>query len=123
MAMTLLDSNTIIYLSKKLIPVDDVFSDKENKYAISVITYMEVLGYDFDAKDEEEFIKEMLSYLDVLYIDESISHKVIEIKRKNKIKLPDAIICATAILNKATLVTNDIRLKNISKLKLKIVGI
>ena len=121
--MTLLDSNTIIYLSKRLISIDDIFTDKEDRYAISVITYMEVLGYEFDSKEEEKFIREMFSYLKVLYIDEDISNKVIELKRKNKIKLPDAIICATAILNKATLVTNDIRLKNINKLKLKIVGV
>lgn len=56
----------------------------------------------------------MISFLEVLYIDEDISNKVIELKRKNKIKLPGAII-----INKA----NDIRLKNINKLKLKIVGI
>lgn len=121
--MTLLDSNTIIYLSKKLISIDDVFSDKDDVYAVSVITYMEVLGYDFDFKEEEKFIREMISYLEVLYINEDISNKVVELKRKNKIKLPDAIICATAIINKATLVTNDIRLKNINKLKLKIVGV
>jgi predicted nucleic acid-binding protein len=61
--------------------------------------------------------------LSVYYIDENIANKVIQLKRKNKIKLPDAIICATAIVNNATLVTNDIRLQNISNLKLKIVGL
>lgn len=40
--MILLDSNTIIYLSKKLISIDDVFNDKDDDYAISVITYMDM---------------------------------------------------------------------------------
>lgn len=120
--MTLLDSNTIIYLSKRLITIDDVFEDHE-EYAISVITYMEVFGYDFESKKEKDFIKELLSYMQIFYIDEDIAKKVIQIKIKNKIKLPDAIICATAMLNKATLVTNDIRLQNIKNLKSKIIGI
>jgi len=120
--MTLLDSNTIIYLSKRLISIDDVFNN-DDKYAISVITYMEILGYEFNSKNEEKFIKELLSYLEILYIDEQIANKVIQLKRKNKIKLPDAIICATAILNKAILVTNDIRLQSINNLNLKIIGV
>ena len=120
--MTLLDSNTIIYLSKKLISVDDVFEDGE-EYAISVITYMEVLGYAFKSKEEENFIKELLSYLKIVYIDENIAKKVIKIKQINKIKLPDAIIAATSIVNNATLITNDIRLKAITDLKIVIIGI
>ena len=118
--MILLDSNTIIYLSKEMIDVDDVFTD-ENDYAISVVTYMEVLGYPFKFKEEENFIKEIISCLTIIYIDKQISNKVIELKKIHKVKLPDAIICATAIINKAVLITNDIRLKNITNLKLKII--
>jgi predicted nucleic acid-binding protein len=60
--------------------------------------------------------------LTIIYIDETIAKKVIEIKRENKIKLPDAIICATAMASDTLLVTNDVRLKNIKNLKIKIVG-
>ena len=120
--MRLLDSNTIIYLSKKLISVNDVFEDDE-EYAISVITYMEVLGYAFKSTEEENFIKELLSYLKIVYIDENIAKKVITIKQINKIKLPDAIIVATSMVNNATLITNDIKLKAIADLKIKITGI
>ncbi len=35
----------------------------------------------------------------------------------------NTIICATAILNNATLITNDIRLKNIKNLKIKLLEI
>jgi len=120
--MILLDSNTIIYLSKEIIKVEDIFNDTE-EYAISIITYMEVLGFKFESIKEKEFIEELLSYLDIVYIDETIAKKVIEIKRENKIKLPDAIICATAIINDSLLITNDIRLKNIHNLKIKIIGV
>jgi len=121
--MVFLDSNTIIYLSKELINVDDVFTDEEEDYAISVITYMEVLGYPFKSKEEEDFIKKIISFLTIIYIDKQISNKVIELKKIHKVKLPDAIICASAIVNQALLLTNDIRLKNITNLKLKIIKV
>ncbi|GAW87310.1 conserved hypothetical protein [Bathymodiolus platifrons methanotrophic gill symbiont] len=122
MVMVFLDSNTIIYLSKELIEIETIFSDDE-EYAVSVITYMEVLGYDFDSNEEREFIEELLSSLTIIYIDEAISNKVIELKKVVKIKLPDAIICATTILYNSVLITNDIRLKNIQELKLNLIGI
>lgn len=117
-----LDSNTIIYLSKELIEIETIFSDDE-EYAVSVITYMEVLGYDFSSNEERTFIEELLSSLTIIYIDEAISNKVIELKKIVKIKLPDAIICATTILYNSVLITNDIRLKNIQELKLNLLEI
>ena len=57
--MTILDSNVIIYLSKRLIDIDTIIFDDE-EYAISVITYMEVLGYAFESKKEEKFLKFLL---------------------------------------------------------------
>lgn len=117
--MIFLDTNIIIYLSKELISLDDIFEDDE-KYAISVITYMEVLGYKFQSNQEEYFVRKLLSYFDIVYLDKIIADKVIEIRQKNKIKLPDAIICATCIVNNAQLFTNDLRLQNIKDLKIKL---
>lgn len=120
--MTILDSNTIIYLSKELVKIDDIFTDNEN-YAVSVITYMEVLGYEFASQNEENFIRKLFDLLEIMYIDQQIAENVIKIKKKHKIKLPDAIICATSIVNNATLCTNDIRLKSIDDLKLKLLNL
>ena len=80
---------------------------------------MEVLGYPFESSKEKIFIEDFLSFLKIIYIDEKISYKVIELKQNNKIKLPDAIICATALLNNSGLITNDIRLKSIKDLNIK----
>lgn len=114
--MALLDSNTIIYLA---LSIDDVLQDNE-EHSVSVITYMEVLGYDFDSKDEENFIRSLLSYFEIIYIDEVISNKVIELRKNCKIKLPDAIICSSSIVNNEILVTCDMRLKNISELNIRL---
>lgn len=118
----LLDSNTIIYLSKGIIDIDTILLDGEN-YSISVITYMEVLGYKFNSIQEEEIMKNLLSLFEIIYIDELTTQMVIEIRKANKIKLPDAIICATAIINNTILFSSDIRLKAIKNLNLKIIEI
>ena len=116
--MTILDSNAIIYLSKGLVSIDDIISDDE-EYAISVITYMEVLGYAFTSKEEEIFIENLLSLMQIKYLNSNIVQRVIALRKKQKIKLPDAIICATAIEEEAYLLTNDIHLKSVTSLKFK----
>ena len=120
--MQLLDSNIIIYLSKERISIDEVFANDE-RYAVSVITYMEVLGYDFASHREEHFIKKLLNLFEIVYIDRAIASKVIELRKQYKIKLPDAIICATSMVHNGVLLSNDIRLKNIEKLNIKILDI
>ena len=64
------------------------------EHNISVITYMEILGHRFGDKGEEEFIQELLELFNIIYIDREIADKVIEIRKKERIKLPDAIIAA-----------------------------
>lgn len=119
--MTLLDSNAIIYLSKGLVSIDEVIHDDE-EYSISVITYMEVLGYVFESAKEERFIHNLLTLLKIRYLSSDIVEEVILLRKKYKIKLPDAIICATAVIDDAYLLTNDENLKTIVNLKIKDFG-
>lgn len=104
----LLDSNIIIYLSKNMVDVADLLEKYEYLY-ISIITYMEVLGYKFEKSEEKAIITEIVNTFDIINLDHEIANKVIEIREKNKIKLPDAIILATAQSLKADLITNNIQ--------------
>lgn len=103
----LLDSNIIIYLSKGELDIDEVFDDKK-RYFISVITYMEFLGFHFKDLKEKEFIQRILALFKVVYIDKGIVDKVVEIRQHKKIKLPDAIIAATALMKKCDLMTRNV---------------
>ena len=69
---------------------------------------MEVLGYQFRGSKEEDFIREMLEVFSVLFIDQKIADMAIEIRKKQRIKLPDAIIAATAKVLDLCLVTRNI---------------
>ena len=102
----LLDSNIIIYFSKREVPLS--FLDQFDNHYISVITYMEVLGYQFRDSKEEEFIREIVEVFSVLFIDQKIADMAIEIRRKRRIKLPDAIIAATSKVLNLCLVTRNI---------------
>lgn len=103
----LLDSNIIIYLSKGELDSDKVL-DSEKKYFVSVITYMETLGFPFEELKEKEFVQQILSLFKVVYVDKAIADKVVEIRQHKKIKLPDAIIAATALVKKCDLMTRNI---------------
>ena len=69
---------------------------------------MEVLGYQFRDTKEEEFIREMLEVFSVLFIDQKIANMAIQIRKRQRIKLPDAIIAATAKVLNLCLVTRNI---------------
>jgi len=103
----LLDSNIIIYLSKDLLDIDEILADYDD-FFISIITYMEVLGYQFEDQDEEQLISQLLEQLEIIHLNMEIAQEVISIKQKKKIKLPDAIIFATAKKNACDLMTHNI---------------
>ena len=80
--------------------------EKYNTKIISIITWMEVL-VGVESVEEERLVKEFLSQFKLSYIDKEISKIAINIKRARKIKLPDAIIWASAIKENISLVTRN----------------
>ena len=81
----------------------ELFKDKA---AISTITWIEVMvGED---KNPHVNIKQWLSQtFTIINLDQSISIKSVEIRKSRKIKLPDAIIHATALVSERLLVTRN----------------
>ena len=115
----ILDTNLLILLSKGQLSVDQIFEPDTATFSISVVTQMEALGYPFKSKAEEDFVKQLVSLFDVIYIDKAIANQVISLRKKHRIKLPDAIICATALVNQAKLYSNDFKLPTIDGLTQK----
>ncbi|OFX26035.1 MAG: hypothetical protein A2033_19540 [Bacteroidetes bacterium GWA2_31_9] len=114
----LFDSNILIYLSKGLLDVK-TFTNKDDVPYVSVITYMEVMGYTFKSIKEEHLINQFCEGAYIIQLSDKIIKNVIDLRKEYKIKLPDAIIAATAIENKLKLVTRNIGdFKNIPKLNI-----
>ncbi len=76
--------------------------------AISLITYMEVLA-GAKKSDEEKKLTQFLRQFEVLPVEQALVTHVISIRRKNRIKLPDAIIWATAKFHQALLITRNLK--------------
>ncbi|HNG88816.1 MAG TPA: type II toxin-antitoxin system VapC family toxin, partial [Saprospiraceae bacterium] len=103
-----MDSNVIILISKGKLDTE-LLLKRYDEFWVSILTVMEVYGYDFDKVAEREIIDEFFSNLEVLDVDIRIAERVVEYRRspKRKIKLPDAIILATASFLGAELLTGD----------------
>ena len=50
----------------------------------------------------------MPTVIEIIYINQNIADRVIEIRQRKKIKLPDAIIAATALEKQCGLVTRNV---------------
>lgn len=103
----LVDTNILIYLSKRKLEFGEIASPND-KLSISVITYMEVLGYRFENDSEKQTIAQLCKYFPVIDLNPEIVEKVISIRQKHKIKLPDAIILATALVGELELITANV---------------
>jgi predicted nucleic acid-binding protein len=69
---------------------------------------MEVLGYNFANSREEDFVNELILLFNVIFVDQKIASSVIDIRKKIHIKLPDAIIAATAMVDNLCLITRNV---------------
>jgi len=102
----LFDSNIVIYLAKREMPLSIL--DQFDDICISVITYMEILGFSFSTREEERYIRDLISLFTIIYVDQKIADIVVDIRKNKRIKLPDAIISATAISLDLQFVTRNI---------------
>lgn len=105
----LFDSNVVInyvaeiYDSGTLSKLDTAF---DTAFNYSIITFMEVMGYNNDSDVEEKFEK-LFQAGQRLEIDAFVVLTTISIRKAIKIKLPDAIIAATAITHNLELLSEN----------------
>jgi predicted nucleic acid-binding protein len=99
------DTNILIYLSKNLIKPEAILNADP---AISIITKVEALGFQFKDPVEDHIISELCNVLPVIPITDEIANATIALRKNYRIKLPDAFIYATALVEKKPLLTNNI---------------
>lgn len=76
--------------------------------ALSVITQMELLGFAFRSVEEERITEQFVADLRPLPLSDLVVRQTIAIRKSRKIKLPDAIIAATALVHGCALVTRNV---------------
>jgi len=85
---------------------------------LSVITKIEALSWVCPNVAKENIVRIFVNSSNIIALSDGIVDKCIEIRRNHKIKTPDAIIAATAILNDFTLLTSDSDFDPIPNLKI-----
>jgi len=101
-----LDTNAILYLlgGKLAEPLPAC------QYFVSVISEIELLSYPHMNESAQSGIEGFLSEITIIGLSEHVKKLAIRLRREHQLKLPDAIVAATALSLGATLVTNDAKL-------------
>jgi len=121
MANFLIDNNIISNYFAGLLPkngMDFVSKVIDRTPNISVITEIEALSWRSADTWKEKIIRMFIDDSNVIGLTQDIVNKCVEIRRERKIKTPDAIIAATALINDLTLLTSDSDFKNIPNLSI-----
>lgn len=91
----LYDTNIFIYYLAGDETVSELFSNAflNNHYVVtSPIVRIELLSFSGLSEQEAEVIENLLSQFDSIPISRKVENQTIALKRKHKIKLPDAVI-------------------------------
>lgn len=91
--------------------------------SISIVTEIEILGVKDILQNEIKIREAAIAYCNTILITNAIKRKAIDIKRKIKMPVPDALIAATAIEENLQLVTADKGFKRIKDLSLILIQV
>jgi len=113
----LLDSNTVIDY------VADLYPEKATQWLsqhideeinVSIITKIEVLSFNPDKDANYPVFLDFFAASKVFDLTEDVVNQTIQIRQKQKIKLPDAVIASTALVKGLILVSRNTKdFKNI----------
>lgn len=118
--MYLLDTNAVIDFCNNKLTANAANFLEGIEPKISVITAIELFAFVAISKTEKQILEEFISIATIYdKIDLDIRTQTIAIRQAHKIKIPDAIIAATALAYGLTLITrNTSDFKDIDSLKI-----
>ncbi len=106
----LLDSNTIIDYIGGILPAKSIIwldGIVDTEASLSVINRIEILSFNpLNPADLIPF-EELVNTVDVIPLSEEIILQTIQIRRNHKLKLPDAVVAASAMAFNLTVVTRN----------------
>jgi len=105
----LFDSNILIYHLRGSLNQrgsDLILEGLTGEGAYSIISKIELLGFN-QTPTEEQQARIFLAGLQELELTSDIAEQTIQLRKNQKIKLPDAVIAATALIHQLTLITRN----------------
>jgi predicted nucleic acid-binding protein len=106
----LIDTCAVIKYLDNIFPPEAIsFMDNlvDDDFKISFITKIELLVWKPPVPSDILIREEFLDGLEIHYINDDIISLAIQIRKATKIKLPDAVIAATAIANELVLLSDN----------------
>jgi predicted nucleic acid-binding protein len=106
----LIDTNILVYYFDDQIPEEvdqDVDTIFDQSFNISVISKIEFLGWQKYTEEEYKRAVEFLAGAQIFSLNEITINRTIQLRRQKRMKLPDAVIAATCLINKLTIVTRN----------------
>ena len=117
--MILLDTNVIVYMADHLLDESDIAILQESTLDTCNIVIAEVLGFMRINPNDEGYFRDLLKKMNNHLLDDNVTNKTIELRKTTTLKLPDAIIAATALVNNLELWTHNTQdFKSIQGLKI-----
>lgn len=90
------------------------------RYAVSVISELEMLSFAGLSPEEERVTRAFLAGVAIQDLTLDIRNRTVRLRREYRLKLPDAIIAATAMSLECTLLSNDRRLAALPSLSCRV---
>ena len=106
----LIDTNILIYHIKGSRIATNFIKEliECHSFNISILTKIEFLGWNKHTPLSFKKCSRLIELANIYPLDDEIANKAIDFRRKIMIKLVDAVISATAILNNLKLATRNI---------------
>src|SRR5437879_381391 len=102
----LLDSNIIIYAARPDHTALRQFID-EHAPAVSVISYIEVIGYHQLNDQERQFLEQFFAAAECLPLSGAVVQQAVQLRQRRRISLGDSIVAGTAIVHGRMLITHN----------------
>ena len=110
--MYTLNTNAIIYYLDEdpaVVSVLDPLLAQDIALFVSVVTELELLSYPRLTEEDMAEIAQLLASMVVFPLESRLVHLAAALRRQYRLKTPDSVVAATALLTRTTLVTRNVQ--------------
>ncbi len=107
----LLDTNVLVYHVAGE-PAATKFLEEtiaRRSFCLSTLSVIEFLGWHGHTDEEFAECKGLIELATILSVSKEVADKAMELRRSKRIKLADAVVASTALVNNLKLVTGNVR--------------
>ena len=101
----IIDTNVVLYLLRGDLILQEFLREKD--FSLSFITELGLLGFRAITHEEESALRIFLDECAIFNVNRGIKQITIDLRRKYSLKLPDALVAATAIFLGIPLLSAD----------------